>query len=125
MANTREFANYPLWIADYRGNAQPEVPGGWSHWTFWQYTDRGTIPGIPGPTDINHYSGSHADLDRLSNSGMLSFGSFRELVRVRQLRLAATPPRASAARSRTPGAPPEKHPRRRGIRRSRDSRRGR
>lgn len=75
MANTREFANYPLWIADYRGNAQPEVPGGWSHWTFWQYTDRGTIPGIPGPTDINHYNGSHADLDRLSNSGMLSFGS--------------------------------------------------
>ncbi|WP_280354777.1 glycoside hydrolase family 25 protein [Nocardia otitidiscaviarum] len=72
MANSTEFTRYPLWIADYRGNAEPEVPGGWPTWTFWQYTDSGSISGIPGPTDINVYSGAQGDLGafaRMPGSG--------------------------------------------------------
>lgn len=62
MANSNEFTRYPLWIADYRGNDQPEVPGGWPTWTFWQYTDSGSIPGISAATDMNVYSGAQGDL---------------------------------------------------------------
>ncbi|MCX5044950.1 glycoside hydrolase family 25 protein [Aldersonia sp. NBC_00410] len=73
MANTNQFIRYPLWIADYRGNAQPELVGGWPVWTFWQYTDRGVIPGIAGTTDLNFYSGAMGPLDLFSNN--LSSGS--------------------------------------------------
>ncbi|WP_054815333.1 glycoside hydrolase family 25 protein [Nocardia arizonensis] len=67
MANTDQFADYPLWIADYRGNDEPEVPGGWSTWTFWQTTDSGTIPGIYGRTDLNVYSGAQGDFAAYAN----------------------------------------------------------
>ncbi|MGN2635254.1 glycoside hydrolase family 25 protein [Nocardia takedensis] len=73
MANTDQFTAYPLWIADYRGNDQPEVPGGWPTWTFWQMTDDGSIPGIFGPTDVNVYSGAQGDLAAYAN--MVGTGS--------------------------------------------------
>ncbi|MGV9412208.1 glycoside hydrolase family 25 protein [Nocardia sp. NPDC003693] len=73
MADSHEFHRYPLWIADYRGNEGPEVPGGWPAWTFWQYTDSGRIPGIAAGTDINVYSGAQGDFARFAN--MPSFGS--------------------------------------------------
>lgn len=31
------------------------------NWTFWQYTSTGIVPGVPGKTDINVFSGSRAD----------------------------------------------------------------
>lgn len=60
MANTREFADYPLWIADYNGQASPTLPlpGGWTSWALWQYTDKAGQPGIIGGTDMNIYSGA-------------------------------------------------------------------
>lgn len=67
MANTDQFTRYPLWIADYRGNPEPEVPGGWPTWTFWQTTDSGTIPGIPARVDLNVYSGAQGDFARFAN----------------------------------------------------------
>lgn len=67
MANSTEFTRYPLWIADYRGNEQPEVPGGWPAWTFWQTTDSGFIPGISGKTDMNIYSGAQGTFTRFAN----------------------------------------------------------
>ncbi|QIS23354.1 glycoside hydrolase family 25 protein [Nocardia terpenica] len=67
MADTHDFATYPLWIADYRGNPQPEVPGGWPTWTFWQTTDSGQVPGIAGSTDVNVYSGAQGDFGRFAN----------------------------------------------------------
>lgn len=73
MADSNEFHRYPLWIADYRGNDGPEVPGGWPAWTFWQYTDSGSIPGIAGGTDHNVYSGAQGDFGRFAN--MPGFGS--------------------------------------------------
>ncbi|MFF2553745.1 glycoside hydrolase family 25 protein [Nocardia sp. NPDC058058] len=73
MADSNEFTRYPLWIADYRGNDGPEVPGGWPNWTFWQYTDSGNVPGIAGGTDMNVYSGAQGDFGRFAN--MPNFGS--------------------------------------------------
>jgi lysozyme len=40
----------------------PWVPGGWKSWTFHQYSESGTIPGIAGPCDLNNFNG---DLDTL------------------------------------------------------------
>lgn len=67
MADSHEFTRYPLWIADYRGNDNPEVPGGWPNWTFWQYTDSGNVPGIAGGTDMNAYSGAQGDFGTFAN----------------------------------------------------------
>jgi lysozyme len=54
-------ANYKLWIAHYQTN-DPWVPGGWKSWTFHQYSESGTTPGIAGSCDLNNFNG---DLDML------------------------------------------------------------
>jgi lysozyme len=59
---------YPLWIAHYTANPQPRVPPAWSDWTFWQYTERGTVSGIAGAVDRNRFNGSANDLIALSTS---------------------------------------------------------
>ncbi len=46
---------YPLWIAWY-GEGAPQLPAGWSRWTFWQYTSKGRWPGIAGQVDRNRVS---------------------------------------------------------------------
>ncbi|WP_278261063.1 glycoside hydrolase family 25 protein [Nocardia sp. AG03] len=74
MADSNAFTRYPLWIADYSGDEHPEVPGGWPTWTFWQTTDRGSVPGIGGATDVNVYSGAQGDFARFANMSGL-FGS--------------------------------------------------
>ena len=44
MADTTIFNHYPLWIATY--GPQPILVGGWSDYTFWQYTDAARVSGI-------------------------------------------------------------------------------
>lgn len=39
-----------LWVADYSAQAPTNLP-----WVFWQYSDKGTIPGITGPVDLNQW----------------------------------------------------------------------
>jgi GH25 family lysozyme M1 (1,4-beta-N-acetylmuramidase) len=63
MGNTTWFADngYPLWIAHYTPNAQPTVPAsnwGGHGWTFWQYTNLGTVAGIDGNVDQDRYNGT-------------------------------------------------------------------
>ena len=69
MGNDTGFTNYPLWIADYNGGSAPNTPliGGWNSWTFWQYTDSGSIPGIPTGVDISSFCCDAATLSSLSN----------------------------------------------------------
>jgi lysozyme len=52
------FASYPLWIAEYTSNLTPTMPTGWSTWTFWQYSDTGTISGVNGAVDTDRFNGS-------------------------------------------------------------------
>jgi lysozyme len=47
----------PLWLAHYTQNC-PAVPPPWTRWTFWQHTDRGAVPGIEGPVDLDLFAGS-------------------------------------------------------------------
>lgn len=55
------FAKYPLWIANY-GVTSPTVPPPWSkqkpNWTFWQFSESGSISGIKGNVDLDLYQGT-------------------------------------------------------------------
>ena len=50
--------NYPFWLRSVAGHPQDVYAG--RHWSFWQYTSTGLIPGITGEVDINVYEGSRA-----------------------------------------------------------------
>jgi GH25 family lysozyme M1 (1,4-beta-N-acetylmuramidase) len=60
MGNTSWFADNGydvLWVAHW-GVSNPRVPGnnwGGKSWTFWQYSDSGTVPGISGRVDLDRY----------------------------------------------------------------------
>ncbi len=70
MGNSRAFAGYPLWIASY--GAAPQIPGGWSAYTFWQYTASASLSGITGAVDMSVYNGSLAGLQALANGAAAS-----------------------------------------------------
>jgi GH25 family lysozyme M1 (1,4-beta-N-acetylmuramidase) len=62
MGNTTQFADAGykvLWVAHWFVT-QPSVPANnWSNhgWTFWQYDDCGSVPGIGGCVDMDRYNG--------------------------------------------------------------------
>ncbi len=53
-------AGYRVWIAHW-GVSAPTVAGnswGGRGWTFWQYTNSGSVPGITGRVDLDRYNGT-------------------------------------------------------------------
>ncbi|GAB7031643.1 glycoside hydrolase family 25 protein [Streptomyces sp. NPDC021749] len=64
----RAFAGHRLWLARYGSGAEePQpVPGAGRSWTFWQHTEHGRTPGIPGTGDRNVFRGSLAQLRDLA-----------------------------------------------------------
>ena len=48
MFDAETLNEYEIWYADYM-----DVPGTPYHFTWWQYTETGTVPGIKGAMDIN------------------------------------------------------------------------
>jgi len=56
-----EVEGYPIWIARYGWRTPQTRPA----WHFWQYSDAGRVGGIAGKVDLNVFSGSLADLNRL------------------------------------------------------------
>lgn len=65
---------YPLWVAHY-GVSSPNIPGGWSGWTFWQHSDAGRVNGIGGDVDLNWFNGGRAELDAFVSTGRLPSGA--------------------------------------------------
>lgn len=63
------FVDYPLWIPNYSLNCPDLANGYWSDWTFFQYTDTGSVPGISGNVDRNQFNGSLQDLLAFANGG--------------------------------------------------------
>jgi lysozyme len=55
-SSTGQFRRDPLWLAAFDGTP-PTLPSPWLHWTFWQYSNDGSLPGI-GQTDLDYYSPS-------------------------------------------------------------------
>lgn len=64
-------SNLPLWIANY-GVSQPPNTSGWTSWTFWQYSDTGSIPGISTSVDLDVYSGTVTQLNAQYGTGSAS-----------------------------------------------------
>jgi len=56
-------AEYPLWIAHYT-NQWPNPLYPWEAWDFWQFSDRGRLPGIKTNVDLNWFIGSLSELKR-------------------------------------------------------------
>jgi lysozyme len=54
-------APQPLWLAHYTQGC-PTLPPPWTRWLFWQHTDRGAVPGIEGPVDLDLFAGSLREL---------------------------------------------------------------
>jgi len=49
-----------LWIADWTAAPTPWVPAsdwGGLGWTLWQYSHQAIVAGVPGPVDVDHFSG--------------------------------------------------------------------
>lgn len=52
------FEKYPLWVANYTNiNKKPTMPMTWKDYTFWQYTEEGSVGGI-----------KHFDINQLNPS---------------------------------------------------------
>ncbi|MEU4467415.1 glycoside hydrolase family 25 protein [Streptomyces sp. NPDC024017] len=68
MGGTKALGKYRAWLAHYSPTPPPPLPGG-TGWSFWQYTEKATVPGIPKETDANVFRGSYAGLKRLANLG--------------------------------------------------------
>lgn len=72
-----ELKNFPLWEASYgsapRPMPWPETIWG-THWTFWQWTGSGKVPGVEGKCDINLFAGSVEQLRALLTGGELLSG---------------------------------------------------
>jgi GH25 family lysozyme M1 (1,4-beta-N-acetylmuramidase) len=51
--NTGKFRGDPLWLAAFDGTP-PAPPSPWRRWTFLQYDNNGTLPGI-GQVDLDYY----------------------------------------------------------------------
>jgi lysozyme len=89
LGNPSALADYPLWIAHYETD-NPIVPGGWRNWTMHQYSESGTVPGIEGNVDLNHFNGDLDDLQKLlKGRPPLKIGSRGQIVADLQKQLTA------------------------------------
>ncbi|WP_233576136.1 lysozyme [Saccharopolyspora rhizosphaerae] len=66
MGGTDAFKDHELWLAAYEVDS-PTVPKGFQDWDFWQYTDKGKVPGISGSTDINQFREGFERLKQLAS----------------------------------------------------------
>jgi lysozyme len=52
--------DYDLWVASY--TKYPIIPTDFTTWKFWQYSNAGTVDGIPAKVDLDYFNGTEADL---------------------------------------------------------------
>jgi lysozyme len=65
LSNTSQFAPQKLWVANYGANC-PYMPDTWGTWSFWQYSESGSVPGVSGGIDLDVWNGSLSDLQALA-----------------------------------------------------------
>ncbi|WNJ20040.1 GH25 family lysozyme [Pontibacter sp. G13] len=58
-----DFAQYPLWLAEYNSRTTPQIPTTWdqSGWVFWQKSESYKIDGTT--SDFDLFNGTRGDLD--------------------------------------------------------------
>lgn len=59
--------DYILWIANY-GVSQPSMPPGWLKWTFWQYSETGSVSGVNAAVDLDWFNGTAEQLYQLAGA---------------------------------------------------------
>ncbi len=54
--------DYPFWLAwypyTYTDGMIPSMPRGWFNWTFWQYSEKGSVNGINAGVDMDVFNGT-------------------------------------------------------------------
>ena len=63
LPDTGQFGNDVLWVANWQVNC-PDTPTPWTSWSFWQYADNGSVPGISGAVDVDRFNGTLAQLQQ-------------------------------------------------------------
>ena len=61
------FGNLPLWAANW-GVTCPNLANGWSDWVVWQYSDMGSISGIPATVDLDEFNGDLSALQKFAGA---------------------------------------------------------
>jgi lysozyme len=52
LGNPADLARHPLWLARY-SKTPPQLPHGATEYIIWQYSEKGSVPGITGHVDLN------------------------------------------------------------------------
>ncbi|MBX5465303.1 MAG: peptidoglycan-binding protein [Clostridia bacterium] len=55
-------ARWPLWLVEYTSAPAPGAVPGWTDWTFWQWSNAGSVPGVRVRVDLDEFAGSEAEL---------------------------------------------------------------
>jgi lysozyme len=58
--------DYGLWVANYTSAPAPLIPKGWTNYLIWQYTDKGSVPGISADVDLDRFTGDEQALAKLA-----------------------------------------------------------
>jgi GH25 family lysozyme M1 (1,4-beta-N-acetylmuramidase) len=60
-------AQYDLWISDwtYDPSTPPNTGEIWDTWSFWQYSNLGSVPGIEGNVFLDLFNGTNDDLQKM------------------------------------------------------------
>jgi GH25 family lysozyme M1 (1,4-beta-N-acetylmuramidase) len=62
------YSRSPLFVAHWTTASSPTIPSGFPYWTFWQYTDAGSVSGISGAVDRDRFSAGPDRLLALANN---------------------------------------------------------
>jgi lysozyme len=68
------FSQNPLWAANWDVTC-PTLAEGWTNWLFWQYSDSGSVSGIPSTVDLDEFNGSMSDLLAVANEPSLDIAA--------------------------------------------------
>jgi len=62
---SKAFGDDALWAANW-GVTCPSLAEGWSDWRIWQYSDTGSVHGIPATVDLDVFNGDLEALEKLA-----------------------------------------------------------
>jgi len=61
VLHNQGFDQYPIWVANYNRVQEPQTRG----WLIWQFTEKGSLPGIGEQIDLNIWRGDQTDLEQM------------------------------------------------------------
>ncbi len=66
LPDTDQFSGNVLWVANWDTGC-PEMPTPWTGWSFWQYSDTGSVSGVGDAVDLDSFNGTLAQLQALAS----------------------------------------------------------